>query len=87
VTALTCSPNQAKKPGVSLTPVIKIGVLFRLCPAGTSLTSGAWMKVAPAGMPLGGPDSSEELRLRAASEGAAGLASADPAGNGLDRPT
>ena len=44
------------------------------------------MEVVPAGMLLGGPDNAEELSLSAASEGAAGLASANPLAMGLSGP-
>ena len=49
--------NQARKARVSVTPKIKMGVLFRRCPAGRQA-----LLVAPFGMPLRDPDMSLDMR-------------------------
>jgi hypothetical protein len=57
--------NQATKPRVSVTPVMKTGVLFMRWPGGTG---AAGAEVVPASVPLRGPDMSYNMCLLAASE-------------------
>jgi hypothetical protein len=52
-------------------PEIKIGVLLGRCPAGRQVLDTLVWVVVPPGMPLRGPDMSEDLRLFAASDEAA----------------
>jgi hypothetical protein len=55
--------NQARKAVVSLTPVIKMGVLLGRSPAAATLA----LQVVLSGVPLRGPDMSWDMRLVAVS--------------------
>ena len=50
--------NQARNALVSPTPVIKMGVLLRRCPAVAQVVATLAFQVVPAGVPLRGPDMS-----------------------------
>ena len=54
--------------------------------AGTTLITGVLTEVAPAGMPLSGPDKCKDLRLRAPSMEEAGSALTDPLAMGMSGP-
>jgi hypothetical protein len=75
--------NHARKPRVSVTPVMNTGVLFLRWPAGTG---AAGAEVVPAGVPLTGPDMSCDMRLLAASEEAAESDVSDSVVVGLSGP-
>ena len=79
--------SHARKALVSPTLEIKMGVLFRLCPAGR-LVAAAWAEVvvAPTGMLIRGSDTSLGVRPGAASGEAASLVDTKPLAVGLSGP-
>jgi hypothetical protein len=70
--------NQARKVRVSLTTVIKMGVLVGRSPAGKQVLVTWACRVAPSGMSLRGPDMSLDMHLLAVSDGTAGSDRSEP---------
>jgi hypothetical protein len=79
--------NHARKPRTSLTSVMKTGVRFRRWPGGAG---AAGAEVVPTGVPLRGPDMSQDLscdmRLLAVSREAAESDESDSMAMGLSGP-
>ena len=71
---------------MSLTPVIKIGVLLGRSPAGRQGWATWESTVVPTGMPLRGLEMSVDMRLGAVSEETAGSDGSDPLAVGLSGP-
>jgi hypothetical protein len=71
---------------MSVTPVIKMGVLLGRSPAGTQVVATWAEDVVPVGMPLIGPDMSSDMRLGAGSEQPAGSDRSKPLAVGVIGP-
>jgi hypothetical protein len=78
--------NQARKERVSLTPVIKMGVLLGRCPAGKQVLVTWAFGVVPSGLPLRGPVMSLDMRLLAISDETVGSDGSEPMAVGLSGP-
>ena len=78
--------NQARKVRVSLAPVIKMGVLLGLSPAGKQVLVTWACGVVPSGLSLRGQDMSLDMRLLAVSDETAGSVRSEPMAVGLSDP-
>jgi hypothetical protein len=78
--------NQARKARTSLYSEIKMGLLFRRCPAGKQVLATWSCGVLPSGLPLRGPDMSLDMRLFAVSVETADLDGSESMAVGLGGP-